>query len=154
MAVQRSAPLQKVPIRHTKYAHPTYEICPSDLRKMPIRPTKNAHPTYEKCPSDLLKIEWPSDSYNYLFLPYCAICMTKAIEQVGWARRYAHPTYSCRRSDVAVGRMGSIADGQQDGWAVERINSSNFFAFSSLKYISGLKVFNVSTLLLVSNIVR
>ena len=34
---------------------------------------------------------------------------------------------SCRRSDVAVGRMGSRADGQQDGWAVERINITNVF---------------------------
>ena len=50
--------------RHTKYAYLTYE---------------NSHPTYEKYLSDL-KIEWPSDSYNYLFLPYCAICMTKAAE--------------------------------------------------------------------------
>ena len=37
----------------TKSAHPTYEICPSNLQKVPIRPTKNAHPTYKKCPSDL-----------------------------------------------------------------------------------------------------
>ena len=44
---------------------------PSDLQKVPIRPTKNAHPTYEKCPSDLkksahltYKIEWPSNSNN------------------------------------------------------------------------------------------
>ena len=44
----------------TKSAHPTYEICPSnlrntcpytyekcpsDLRKVPIRPTKSVHPT-------------------------------------------------------------------------------------------------------------
>ena len=79
MAVQCSAPYKKCPsdlrkmhIRHTKSAHPTYEKCPSDLQKVPIRPTKNTHLTY--------KIEWPSDSYNYLFLPYCAICMTKAAE--------------------------------------------------------------------------
>ena len=32
-------PLQKVPIQHTKHAHPTYEKCPSDQRKRPIRPT-------------------------------------------------------------------------------------------------------------------
>ena len=38
--------LQKMPIRPTKSAHPTYKKCPSDLQKMPIRPTKNAHPTY------------------------------------------------------------------------------------------------------------
>ena len=86
MAVQRSAPLQKVPIRiqnmpiqPTKYAHPTYEKCTSDIQKapirptrkmpirptknahptygkVPIRPTKNAHPTYEKCQSDLRKM--------------------------------------------------------------------------------------------------
>ena len=69
MAVQRSAPYKKcpsdirnMPIQPTKYAHPTYEKCPSDLQKVPIRPTKNTHLTY--------KIEWPSDSYNYLFLPY------------------------------------------------------------------------------------
>ena len=40
----------------TKYAHPTYEICPSDLRNMPIQPTKYAHPTYEICPSDQQKV--------------------------------------------------------------------------------------------------
>ena len=28
-------PPTKVPIRPTKYAHPTYEICPSDLQKVP-----------------------------------------------------------------------------------------------------------------------
>ena len=33
-------PLQKVPIWPTKYAHPTYEIRPSDLRKMPTQLTK------------------------------------------------------------------------------------------------------------------
>ena len=67
MAVQRSAPLQKVPIRiwnmpiqPTKYAHPTYEKCTSDIQKAPIRPTKNAHPTYEKCPSNLPKSAHPT----------------------------------------------------------------------------------------------
>ena len=45
--------LQNMPIRPTKNAHPTYEKCPSDLQKVPIRPTKKAHPTYKKCPSDL-----------------------------------------------------------------------------------------------------
>ena len=54
----------------TKSAHPTYEICPSDLRKMPIRPTKSAHLT--------CKIDWPSDSYNY-FYP-TVLGMTKAAE--------------------------------------------------------------------------
>ena len=29
----------------TKSAHPTYEICPSNLQKVPIRPTKNVYPT-------------------------------------------------------------------------------------------------------------
>ena len=57
-----------------KSAHPSYEICPSnlrnmpirptkkcpsDLRKVPIRPTKNVNPTYEKCPSDLQKLPIP-----------------------------------------------------------------------------------------------
>ena len=57
-----------------KSAHPSYEICPSnlrnmpirptkkcpsDLRKVPIRPTKNVNPTYEKCPSDLQKFPIP-----------------------------------------------------------------------------------------------
>ena len=87
MAVQRSAPLQKVPIRiqnmpiqPMKYAHPTYKKCPSDLQKMPIRPTKNAHPTYEKCPSNLQKVLiCPTKligrltSYNVLFLPATAL---------------------------------------------------------------------------------
>ena len=37
----------------TKYAHQTYEKCPSDLGKVCIRPTKNAHPTYSCCRSDV-----------------------------------------------------------------------------------------------------
>ena len=47
MAASLVPPTKLVPIRPTKYAHPTYEKCPTDLRKMPIRPTKNSHPTYE-----------------------------------------------------------------------------------------------------------
>ena len=56
MAASLVPPTKLVPIRATKYAHPTYEICPSDLRKMHIRHTKSSHPTYEKCPSDLRKM--------------------------------------------------------------------------------------------------
>ena len=65
MAVQRSAPLQNVPIRHTKYAHPTYEICPSDLRKMPIRPTKSAHLTYkiDRRPTAAINYFYPTALY-------------------------------------------------------------------------------------------
>ena len=55
MAASLVPPTKLVPIRLTKYAHPTYEKCPTDLRKLPIRPTKSAHLTY--------KIKWPSDSY-------------------------------------------------------------------------------------------
>ena len=64
--------MPEMPIRPTK----KYK---SDLQKMPIQPTKSAHPT-TKNTHLTYKIEWPSDSYNYLFLPYCAICMTKAAE--------------------------------------------------------------------------
>ena len=74
---------EKCPSDLRKSAHPTYKKCPSALRKMPIRPTKSAHTSYETHLT--YKIEWPSDSYNYLFLPYCAVCMTKAAEYVGWA---------------------------------------------------------------------
>ena len=90
--------LRKMPIRSTKSAH--------DLRKMPIRPTKSAHLTY--------KIGWrrPTASYT-IIISNRAICMIKAAEYRSDGHgRYAHPTYSCRRSDVAVCRKGSIADGQ------------------------------------------
>ena len=56
MAAELVPPTKSAHPTYNIYAHPTYEICPSDLRKMPNRPTKSAHLTY--------KIDWPSDSYN------------------------------------------------------------------------------------------
>ena len=66
---------------------------------------KHVHPTYEKWPSDLRKVP---------------------IRPTKLSGRHATKAAECR-SDVAVGRMGSIADGQKDGWAVERINITQEF---------------------------
>ena len=95
MAAVLVPPTKSAHLTYVIYAHPTYEICPSDLQKMPIWPTKNAHPTYEKCPSDLrkmpiqptksahlsYKIDWPSNQLQcIIFTSYCAIGMTKAAQ--------------------------------------------------------------------------
>ena len=80
MAAVLVPPTKSAHLTYVIYAHPTYEICPSDLQKMPIWPTKNAHPAYEKCPSNLQKVLiCPTKligrltSYNVLFLPATAL---------------------------------------------------------------------------------
>ena len=117
-----------MPIRPTKNAHPTYKkrpsdlrkIWPSDLRKMPIRPTK-------KCPYDLRN---PSDLQNWVAVWQLQLFISTLLpymhDKSCWigrmGKKICPSDLQCRRSDVAVGRVGSIADGQYDGWAVERIN--------------------------------
>ena len=108
-------------------AHPSY--CPSELY---CPSGLLQHLTYDSCRSD-----------GHIFLPIRPIqqllsCLQRSrVEIINCSCRTANQF--CR-SDVSVGQMGSIADGQQDGWAVERINITQYL-YSKLVSLGTLPTF-------------
>ena len=81
-----------------------------------VRPTKNVHPTYK------FVCNRNSDPYgsNIIYI----LTRSAAPAQVGFIKQNVHPTYSCSRSDVAVGPKYRMTAGLQDGR-----NVTNFLEF-------------------------